>query len=146
MTPTGRTIYGGGGITPDFIVKADTLTMTSLRLLSSSVLWDYVTEYVATSATDIKSRYNEKSFPTSFKLPSNAFASVRAKADEKKVKIDEAEFERDRTRVDIMLRGEIGRQLFGNNTKAALLLQADKQFQKAYSLFGEAEKMAVMFK
>jgi len=146
MTPTGRTIYGGGGITPDFIVKADTLTMTSLRLLSSSVLWDYVTEYVATSATDIKSRYNEKTYPLSFKLPFNAFSSVRAKAEEKKVKIDEAEFERDKTRIDVMIRGEIGRQLFGNNTKAALLLQVDKQFQKAYSLFGEAEKMAVMFK
>lgn len=145
-TPTGRTIYGGGGITPDFIVKSDTVTSTTLRLLSSSILWDYVTEYIAASATDIKTRYTDKSFPDGFKLPMNAFALVRAKAEEKKVKIDEVEYELDKTRIDVMLRGEIGRQLFGNNTKAALLLKVDKQFQKAYSLFGEAEKMAVMFK
>lgn len=145
-TPTGRTIYGGGGITPDFIVKSDTLTPTALRLLSSSILWDYVTEYISESATDIKSRYTEKSFPSSFKLPMNAFALVREKAADKNVTVDEAEFEIDKARLDVMLRGEIARQLFGNNTKAEILLKIDKQFQKAYSLFGEAEKMAAMFK
>jgi carboxyl-terminal processing protease len=145
-TPTGRTIYGGGGITPDFIIKPDTLTMTSLRLLSGSVLWDYVSEYIAESATDLKNRYTEESFPKSFALPSNAFVRIKVKADERKVKIDEKEFECDEAKLNVMLRGEIGRQLFGNNVKAAVLIKSDKQFQKAYGLFGEAEKMAVMFK
>lgn len=142
-TPTGRMIYGGGGITPDFIVKADTVTPTTMKLLSSSTMWDYVTEYVGEHASEIKKNFTAENFAKKFILPTKALSYLKEKAEEKKITIDENEFAADAKRITIYLRSEIGRQLFNNNVRSAILLEADKQYLAAYSLLSEAEKMAL---
>ena len=70
---------------------------------------------------------------------------LKNKAVEKKLAISNEEFIRDSKRITIFLRAEIGRQIFNDNVRASILLEGDKQFSKAYSLLGDAEKMAAAF-
>ena len=44
-TMGGRTVYGGGGITPDFIVKLDTLTEYSVQLRRLNLFLEYANSY-----------------------------------------------------------------------------------------------------
>jgi carboxyl-terminal processing protease len=146
ITPSGRTIFGGGGITPDMVIRTDTMTATTLKLISSSVIYDYVTDFVTEHAPTMKYLYSEESFANTFRLPEETYGELLARAQEKNITIVKEEFEHDRAEIDVLMRAEIGHEIFGNNARALIMLQSDKQFQKAYSLLDEAEKMAVAFR
>jgi carboxyl-terminal processing protease len=145
-TPSGRTIYGGGGITPDFVVKADTITKTSWRLYSGSILYDYVTDYVASNATILKQKYSAETYAKTFVLPTNVMEDIAERAKAKEIEVDKFELQRDRKKLEGELRAEIGRQLFDNAVRISIKLENDKQFKRAYSLLFEAERMAMAFK
>lgn len=46
LTSAGRTVYDGGGITPDILVETDTVPQIVGALLQSDVFYDYVANYV----------------------------------------------------------------------------------------------------
>lgn len=145
-TATGRTVYGGGGITPDYIVKSDTITRSTWRLFAGSLFFDWVKEYISVNAPSLKKKYTEESFIKSFVVPEAAFTSALEKAKEKNITYEMKEFELDKSWIAVWIKGEVGRQLFNNNVRARTLLEKDKQYQKAYSLIGEAAKMAMSMK
>ncbi len=145
-TASGRTVYGGGGITPDYIVKSDTITRSTWRLFAGSLFFDWVKDYVSSNAPSLKKQYTAESFVKNFTVPEEAFAAVFEKAKEKKIEYDMKEFDIDKAWVRNYIKGEVGRQLFSNNVRARMLLENDKQYQKAYTLLGEAAKMALTMK
>ena len=145
-TPNGRTIYGGGGITPDFLVKLDTTQFTTRRMIAASVLLDFVQNYVARNITDVKKQYDPETFVSRFKVNDRMFEEILAIAKEKKVEVKESELSIDKPWLSTVIKAEIGRQVFGSNTRYRVLLETDKQYQKAYNLLGEAAKMAQVFK
>lgn len=145
-TASGRTVYGGGGITPDYIVKSDTITRSTWRLFAGSLFFDWVKDYVSSNAPSLKKQYTAESFVKNFTVPEEAFAAVFEKAKEKKIEYDMKEFDIDKGWVRNYIKGEVGRQLFSNNVRARMLLENDKQYQKAYTLLGEAAKMAISMK
>jgi carboxyl-terminal processing protease len=145
-TASGRTVYGGGGITPDYIIKSDTITRSTWRLFAGSLFFDWVKEYVSNNAPTLKKKYTADAFIKSFVVPEVAFTSALEKADEKKITYEMSEFTIDKDWIRTWIKGEIGRQLFNNNVRARMLLDKDKQYQKAYSLLGEAAKMALTMK
>lgn len=145
-TASGRTVYGGGGITPDYIVKSDTITRSTWRLFAGSLFFDWVKDYVSSNAPSLKKQYTAESFVKNFTVPEEAFAAVFDKAKEKKIEYDMKEFDVDKAWVRNYIKGEVGRQLFNNNVRARMLLENDKQYQKAYTLLGEAAKMAMTMK
>lgn len=46
-TTNGRTVYDGGGVTPDITVAQDSVSLILISLVSKSFLFDYATEYHA---------------------------------------------------------------------------------------------------
>ncbi|MEP7235630.1 MAG: S41 family peptidase, partial [Ignavibacteriota bacterium] len=142
-TPSGRTIYGGGGISPDYFVKEDTLTKSSIRLYAASILYDYTKEQISMHAPELKKRYTADSFVKEFRVGDDVIAKLLEHAKEKKVDFDPKEIETDKDWILMRLRMDIGRQLFGDNVYFRIRIEKDKQFQKAYSLMSEAQKMAL---
>ena len=59
-----------------------------------------------------------------------------------KVKFDAKGYEEDKENIRQRLKAFIARDLFKNNGWYLTLLKSDHQFQKAVSLFGEAEKLS----
>ncbi|HYM20265.1 MAG TPA: S41 family peptidase [Candidatus Kapabacteria bacterium] len=176
-TASGRTILGGGGITPDFIVKPDTVTKSTIEAFASSAFYDYTKDYVSENGASLHKKYSANSYLTDFSISDETLNSIIAsarekiakaqekqaektvvgregdrtekiveKAHEQKVKLDDKELDADRTLMKDWLRAEIAYQLFGYDERAKILLKSDKQFQKAYALIGEAQKMATVFK
>ena len=50
-TRAGRTVYDGGGISPDVEIKQEPLTPISASLVSKGIIFDYATEYRAKNAS-----------------------------------------------------------------------------------------------
>jgi hypothetical protein len=153
-------IFGGGGVTPDFIVKADTLTKSGIEVFASAAIFDYTKDFVSANGASMHKQYTADAFLKNFSVSDETINSLVAKAQDKiakaeekagkpadkRTKLDPKELETDRSFLKDWIRSEIGYQLFGYDVRAKILLKTDKQFQKAYSLVGEAQKMSELFK
>ncbi len=132
QTDSGRTVYGGGGITPDYVVRAERESALLSRLRRENLLFDYAVRYVA-SHPDLKPGFvvgddGIKDFQT---VPRLAQLQVRAEA-----------FEGSRKGIELRLRSQIGRVKWGAEAESKILIEGDTQVQKALTLFDEAAKLA----
>jgi carboxyl-terminal processing protease len=140
-TGSGRTIYGGGGITPDFIVRNDTTQVTTRKIWAAGVLSDFTESYVAQHVSDLKAA-GKDAFMKNFKITDAMFNRILQMAKDKKVEVKESEFAIDKPWLATLLRAEVGRQVFGSEVRYQILLENDKQYQKAYSVLNEAGHLA----
>ncbi|MEI8134540.1 MAG: S41 family peptidase [bacterium] len=147
-TPSGRTIYGGGGITPDYFVKEDTVTRSTIRVFGAAIPFDYTRDLISNRGAELKKQYTAETFVNSYKLTDDIIKKFYATAKEKKIECDMKELEADKTWILNKLRADLGGLLFGDNVRYKIYLETDKQFNKAYSIviMDEAAKMAQLSK
>ena len=69
-------------------------------------------------------------------------AGFRSYLEAHEIKVVEKEFEKDITFTKTRLKATFARNFWGNEGWYPLMLQVDAQYQKALSLFPEAEKIA----
>ncbi|HVS30629.1 MAG TPA: S41 family peptidase [Thermoanaerobaculia bacterium] len=138
-TVTGRVVYGGGGITPDFIVKPPSLSRTTQLLEVRSAIFNYAVEYAAKHpnlTTDV---------PVT---PAMIEEFVNYAADKEVAPIDEIRSAMlkadDRRFVERALKAEIVAAKFGFDASYVYRLQGDAQVEKALEMFPEAQKLATL--
>jgi carboxyl-terminal processing protease len=143
-THAGRVVYGGGGITPDYVVKNAQLTALTQGILRRGMFEQFVTAHLDGKGLSIRSEYskNWKKFRDSFVVSDDILSGFRSYLQSHETKIDEKEFEKDVTFIKTRLKATFARNFWGNEGWYPLMLQVDAQFQKALSLFPEAEKIA----
>lgn len=145
-TAAGRTIYGGGGITPDYLVRNDTIQQTTRKIWAAGVLADFSEDYVTQHIEQIEKEGDANYFVKNFKITDAMFNDILRRAKDKKVDVDMDQFNIDRPWLAVVLRAEIGRHIFGNEVRYKILLEDDRQYQEAYAVLGEASHLAAVFK
>lgn len=145
-TNGGRVVYGGGGITPDYITKAESLTDYSASLLRGNVFYLWVVNYINAHGKDIKAKYGNdmNSFKNSFKLSEKDVESFLDFAKEKKVEFKKDQYEKDKSYIVARLKAQIARNYWKNEGWYSVLLGVDNQLAKAVTLFDEAKNLAKM--
>lgn len=143
-TPGGRIVYGGGGITPDYIVKAERLGEYSVALRSRQVFLDFSNKHLDKYGMDLKKEYGNDSrkFAEQFEITDALLDQINAIAKAKGVEFKKDAFERDKRFVKLLAKATIAKALFGNVGSSRVMLADDNQFKKAISLFPEAEKIS----
>ncbi len=145
-TAAGRTIYGGGGITPDFIVRNDTTQLTTRKILATGVVADFADEYVDQHVAEIQKSGDADYFVKNFRITDAMFDDILKRAKDKKVVVNMDQFKIDRPWLAIALRAEIGGRIYGNDVLYRIRLEDDRQYEKAYSVLDEASRLAADFK
>lgn len=149
-TLSGRTVIGGGGITPDFIVKPDTLARESgsWEIITKNVVWEYVEGYLSGEGSSLRTRYNGKfsDFLHNFEISDAMFQSFLKVAEGKNIKINRELLVQDEPLLKSRIKAHIARSIWGNNEFYQVALSQDKQYQKAKTLFPEAQKIAAAAK
>lgn len=140
----GRTVYGGGGITPDYVVKDNVLTKTVADMRRRDLFVAFISTYMAGSGLKIREEYGSDlpGFRRSFKVSDALLGDFLAFVENKGVKVDQDDLRKDDGFVRTMLKATIGRNVWNTDAWVSILLETDKQFQKALTLFPEAEKFA----
>ncbi len=143
-TSKGRLILGGGGITPDYIVKPGSATKYSTILNRRNMFYEFSTQYLALHGEEIKNKYKNdfKTFNAGFRIDDELMNQFIAFTKEKKVEFVENDFNKDKDYLQARLKAYIARNFWGNEGWYPVLLTVDNQIQKALSLFPEAEKIA----
>lgn len=137
LTDTGRKVYGGGGITPDVIVKQRELTRVTQLLEVRSAIFNFAVEYVAKHPET--SRDVEVTQPVLDEFVRYAAAKEIATREEIEKALANAV---DREFVSRALRAEIVAARFGYDASYPIRLQGDDQVAKAIELLPESEKLA----
>ena len=143
-TSGGRMVYGGGGITPDYVVKNQPLTALTQAVLRRGLVEQFAVSFLDAEGAALRSKYsgNFALYRDSFSVSDAMMKDFRASLQKSDVKIDEKEYETDFAYLKLRFKATIARSFWGNEGWYPLMLTVDGQFQKALTLFPEAEKIA----
>lgn len=138
-TATGRVVYGGGGITPDVIVKHPKLSRTTQLLEVRSAIFNYAVEFAAKHPDLTKEIAVTPAMVEEF----IRYAVDHDIASESDIR-DAMQNDADRKFVERALKAEIVAAKFGYDASYPYRLQGDAQVEKALEVFPEAQKLATL--
>ena len=142
-TMGGRTVYGGGGITPDYIIKLDTLTDYSVQLRRLNIFLEYTNNYFEANKDKIKAEYPDYiKFRDNFVISDDMLRDFQSLASSKGIAQNTEQWDRDLGFIKTSIKTILARSVWGNNGSMAVWLADDRQFTKTMELFPEAEKLA----
>jgi len=135
----GRTVYGGGGITPDYIIKQDTLTSYTVQLRRLNLLYQYSESIMKTQRKNIESSYkNFMDFAINYQVTDNMLNELIQLGESKGAKFVQSDFDRDKVFIITLVKSQMARDIWGNEGSYAVFMLSDDVFMKAVSLFDEA--------
>ena len=139
QTSTGRTVYGGGGIMPDYFVPLDVCAHAAYlaQLQAKNVLQKYALAYVdkhreALTAMSYEG-YNQ------FEVSDLMLKQLIAQASKVGVPYDAKTFLLSKDRIKLLLKAYIAKNFWGASGFYPIYHKNDEEFQKALQLFYEAE-------
>jgi carboxyl-terminal processing protease len=143
-TPSGRKVYGGGGITPDYIVKAERADSLFIQLLSHGVFREYSLDAIERDGKEIREKYGKdfRKFHSDFRITEPMIADFQQLAKKKGVAIDTTRFRKEYSDITTRIKAEVARIIWGNEGLWYTFSFEDNQLQKALTLFPEAAKIA----
>lgn len=140
-TPGGRTVYGGGGITPDIFVGLDTLgaseylSIVSYRGLVNQFGFDYADKQRENLA-DYASFYD---FDARFNVDDALYDDFIAYADSKGVDPDSSGIKRSAEVLKTRIKAYVARNIWGNDGFYAVMKADDNVLREALKSITEAE-------
>ncbi|MBW3672073.1 MAG: S41 family peptidase, partial [Acidobacteria bacterium] len=137
-TQTGRKVYGGGGIKPDFTVKPRELPHVLQLLQVRSAIFDFAVRYVAEHPEVTRELTISDEIVRAFV----GDAAEREIATEAEINAVFEEDPRNRDYIERTLKAEIVAAKFGYDASYPFRLLGDEQVERAIELFPEAEKLA----
>ena len=143
-TAGGRVVYGGGGITPDYIIKPPSLGKSTENLARRDMFYQFASSYLDGKGQMLRSTYGaeRKKFMQLFVVTDEILSNFQKFVKTKDISIEEKDFERDLSYVKARLKAEVARALWGNEGWYPVMLGVDPQFQKALTMLPEAVKIA----
>ena len=143
QTKKGRTVYGGGGIMPDYFVPLDT-TMNSAyvnKLFSSDTSREYLLDYVSKNKGNF-TKISVEDYYKNFKVSDAMLNDLVAFGKKNKVEFDAKDFAKSKEYLRILIKAHLGRQLYDDSAFYKVINDINEVYQQAIKLFGEADRIA----
>jgi carboxyl-terminal processing protease len=143
-TEGGREVYGGGGITPDYIIKAEGLTQYTRDLLRNNLFYEFTLSYIENNGKRIEAKYGNdlQKYLSEFQFDENDLMNFKHFADTKEILFTEEDFENDNEYIRTRLKAHVARHYWKNKGWFSVMLQIDNQLNEAKTLFDEAKDLA----
>ena len=138
LTLAGRTVYGGGGITPDSILTPERITRFTSRLISKRIFFEYASDWAAKH----RQRFTDfKSFDDSFQFDQEMLDTFKATLQKHDIEFVDEAFKKDADYIGLLLKAEIARQLWDSEHYYKVRIKGDREVQQAVRLMREAERI-----
>lgn len=142
-TVSGRAVYGGGGITPDYIVKMAKVPNFIYDFQVKRIFLEYVDSHYSQSQEKLKSDYGTlEQFDENFQVGGKILDDIYSQAVKAGIKVTRDEYDANEKIVAMLIKAQIGRNVWGNDGWYRVVLDYDTQFEKAVTLFPEASEIA----
>jgi carboxyl-terminal processing protease len=144
-TKAGRSVYGGGGIMPDFFVPLDTTMSSSYvnRLFNSDSSREFILDYLDKN----KKKFDGMSFEdyySKFEISEEMLKGLISVGERNKVKFDEKDYKKSKEYLKILVKAHMGRNIYDDNAFYKIINEAvNEAYIQALTLFDEAESLAL---
>lgn len=144
----GRTVYGGGGITPDIRIETDTTLITPyiVNLVAKGVIIDYLYNYIDREREQLSRRYPTfEAFDAEFRVSPAMEGELHAAGEAKGVEADEEEREASRRFINRYIKSYIARILFSNTEYYRVVnSDGDRAFEEARALLADENRLKTL--
>ena len=138
-TASGRSVYGGGGIYPDVVLKdGPGLTRPQIELLQKRVFFEFSTHYVSQHK---ETKWTPQMLGKDFKLSDADWARLRQVSQNRKAAVTDSVWEADRPFMLQQVRSEIAAATMGRTERYKILVEDDPQLLAALELFPRASAL-----
>ena len=142
-TKGGRTVYGGGGITPDVFVPQDTTYYTTylVEMFAKNIFREYCMNYTVQNQAKLQAMGFDN-YLKNFQVDDSMLADLKAMGTKNQVKFSEKDFLKSKAFIKNNVKALIARNIWKNNEKSGLtnefyevLNQDDKMINIGLSKF-----------
>jgi carboxyl-terminal processing protease len=130
---TGRIVYGGGGITPDYVVEEPKLTDFQTNMISKFAVYTFVRDFLAK---------NPPVDAATFQVSDAMVDQFKQHITKRGIEFTEKDFQDSRDFIKRSIKYEIYYDKFGVADARRVTLEGDPQLTKALELLPEAKDLA----
>ena len=143
QTSKGRTVYGGGGIMPDYFIPLDTGwdSRYYMKLRNNNVIREYALTYFQKNEKKLKKMEFEQ-FRSDFDIDDKMIKEIISQGEKFGVEYDEVGYTRSETLIKTLVKASIARNAWGREAYYPVINDINEIFQEALDLFDEAETLA----
>lgn len=136
LTLSGRTVYGGGGIMPDYFVPLDTTLNSHYlnELYTSTALQEYTFNYAEQNKENLEAE-NYQTFLNKFVVTDQMLNELVATGERNNVKADYVELREKKKLFRVHVKAQIARKIWGNDGFYPVFNETNEVFQSALKLF-----------
>jgi carboxyl-terminal processing protease len=136
FTPSGRVVYGGGGITPDVFIPFDS-TSTSFALIdiiNSGILRHLCFDYVDQNRSTLSNWKSFDLYQKNYKTEEALLEKTLLSAKENNILYTKAEVAKLKSQCSLRFKAQIARALFDENAMIRIMNAADPELLKAVEI------------
>ena len=136
FTPSGRVVYGGGGITPDVFIPFDS-TSTSFALIdiiNSGILRHLCFDYVDQNRSTLSSWKSFDLYQKNYKTEEALLEKTLLSAKENNILYTKAEVAKLKSQCSLRFKAQIARALFDENAMIRIMNGVDPELLKAVEI------------
>ncbi|MCG8309971.1 MAG: S41 family peptidase [Cytophagales bacterium] len=143
QTSKGRTVYGGGGIMPDYFIPLDTgwNSLYYIKLRNNNVVREFALNYFQKNEKKLK-KMEFSEFLTDFEIDEQMMRDLIGFGEKLGVKYDEEGLRKSEKTIKVMAKASIARNVWGRESYVPIINEINEIFQEALLLFDEAEMLA----
>jgi len=130
----GRTVFGGGGITPDVFVPIDTTQYSEYygSLVRKGIVNQFVLDYVDANRDKLKTKYTDiDKFDDDFNFSEKEIKDLIKRGEKEGIEFNEEQFETSKMLLTKISKGLVARDIFGAGAYFQIVNTEDKAIQKA---------------
>jgi carboxyl-terminal processing protease len=139
-TAAGRTVYGGGGIYPDAVIKdPPNLTRTEVDLITKRVAFEFATHHYLLKRSGQK--WTSQSFDPHFTLSESEWKDVHGITDAKKIEMSDSVWTAEKPFMLRQVRAELASATLGSLERYRIAVEDDPQLNAALDQFPKAQRL-----
>lgn len=146
-TPSGRVVYGGGGIMPDVFIPWDSTLVSDyfVELRRKNVLNNFSLKYVEDNRDKLNKLYPTfEQFKANFKVTDDIIRQFRERAESDSVKFDEKGWKASEVLILTQIKALIARSLWDINALYEIMSEIDPEYMRAVDMLKDGQIFQVL--
>lgn len=143
-TKKGRTVYGGGGIMPDYFVALDT-TMNSPyvnKLFNTDSSREFILDYVNKNKGQFANMSLDQYYKE-YQVSDAMLMELTEYGKKNKIEFDSKGFNKSKDYLRILVKAHMGRQIYDDNAFYKVINDINEVYLQAMNLFEEADRISM---
>ena len=147
-TPSGRLVYGGGGIMPDVFVPLDSIYFSGLlsEIAYSGIIRNYCFTYLDSHRKEMRKYKSPDEFINKFNVSDAMLSGLIEMAEKEEIKINKQVVRKISTQLKSRIKGQFARSLFDDDAMVKVSLESDPDFKRALQVAQDYKQFAAVRK